>query len=140
MSRSTWTIAAADGGMYRSDLRVHFVRDGAVARVALAARAELDQLHRLAGVEVEDVADPVAEAQRVWGDRGEAATGETVVLVARDLEGTAVLLSTARELDLFGHAGAQRRAERLPLDGQHPVSLEIPERSVVGDDLEPVAQ
>ena len=30
--------------------------------------------------------------------------------------------------------------EALPLNGQHPVALEVPERAVVGDDLEAVAQ
>ncbi len=33
--------------------------------MALAAGAQLDQVHRLARVEVEHVADPVAEAERV---------------------------------------------------------------------------
>jgi hypothetical protein len=39
-------------GVDRRDLGVHLVRDGAVAGMALAPRAQLDQLHRLAGIEV----------------------------------------------------------------------------------------
>src|SRR3954452_64754 len=54
-----------DGRVHRGDQPVHLVRDRAVARVPLAARAQLDQLHRLARVEIQDVADAVAEAQRV---------------------------------------------------------------------------
>src|SRR5687767_1953044 len=49
----------------RRDLGVHLLRDGAVAGVALAAGAQLDQVHRLARVEVEHVADAVAEAEGV---------------------------------------------------------------------------
>src|SRR5215207_10868288 len=41
----------ADGGVDGGDLRVHLVRDRAVGRVALAAGAQLDELHRLARVE-----------------------------------------------------------------------------------------
>ena len=65
VSRSTWVIIAPTDGMDLADLRVHLVRHGAVARVALATRAQLDQLHRLAGVDVEHEPDPVAEAERV---------------------------------------------------------------------------
>ena len=57
--------------MALGDQRVHLVGDGAVGRVALAAGAQLDEVHRLARVEVEHVADPVAEAERVWRRGGE---------------------------------------------------------------------
>ena len=52
-----------DGG----DLLVHGLGDGAVGRVALAAGAQLAEVHRLARVHVEHVADPVAEAEGVRG-------------------------------------------------------------------------
>ena len=65
--------------------------DGAVARVALASGAQLDQLHRLARVEVEDEADPVAEAERVRRGLVQAGVGEPLELDARALERTAVL-------------------------------------------------
>ena len=45
----------------RARSRVQRVRHGAVGRVALAAGAQLDQVHGLARVHVEHVADPVAE-------------------------------------------------------------------------------
>src|SRR3954452_5178635 len=68
-----------DGRVDRRDLRVHLVRDGAIARVALAPRAQLDRVHRLAGVHVEDVADTEAEADRVG--RGVAQPGRPEPLV-----------------------------------------------------------
>ena len=37
-------------------------------------------------------------------------------------------------------AGAEMGPERLPLDGQHPMALQIAKRAVVRDDLKPVAQ
>ena len=120
---------------------MHLVGDGAVARMPLAAGAQLDQLHRLAGVEVEDEADPVAEAQRVrrgvWRPRPSAAARTRRL---RDLERAAVLVAAAGELDLLGNAGAEVGRQRLPLDRQHPVALQVAERAVVGDDLEAVAQ
>ena len=65
VSRSTKRHRRGDRRVDPRDLRVQRVRDGAVGRVALAARAQLDQVHRLARVHVEHVADPVAEAERV---------------------------------------------------------------------------
>src|SRR4051812_16716648 len=62
------------------DLPVHLVGDRAVRRVALASGAQLDEVHRLAGVEIEHEADPVAEAERVDGLALEAALDEPRVL------------------------------------------------------------
>ena len=42
--------------------------------------------------------------------------------------------------DLVGDAGAEVRAQPLPLAGEHPVALQVAEGAVVGDDLEAVAQ
>ena len=124
----------------RRDPLVHRLGDGAVGGVALAARAQLDQVHRLAGVEVEHVADPVGEAERVGRLLGEAGVGEPLVLGPRDLERPLELAAEPRFLDLAGDAGAEVGAEPLPLAGQHPVALEVAEGAVVGDDLEAVAQ
>src|SRR5437588_9608275 len=44
------------------------------------------------------------------------------------------------KLYLLRHSGAELWSQRLPLDGQHPVALQVPECAVVGDDLKPVAQ
>src|SRR3954454_14468877 len=69
-----------DGGVGGRDLRVHLLRDRAVARVALAPRAQLDRVHRLAGVHVEDVADAEAEAERVGRGVAQPRRGEPLVL------------------------------------------------------------
>src|SRR5271157_1671886 len=52
----------------------------------------------------------------------------------------AVVIATAGKLNLFGDPGPEFGRQRLPLDGQHPVALEVTERAVVRDDLEPVAE
>ena len=70
----------ADRGVDLGDLGVHLPGDRAVARVPLAPRSELDELHRLAGVEVEHVADAVAEAQRVGRGARKARADEPLVL------------------------------------------------------------
>ena len=130
-----------DGRVDRSDLGVHLVRHGAVGRMALPARAQLDQLHRLTGVEVEHVADAVAEAQRVHREtRVVARRDQPLVGLARELECAAVVVAGARRDDLFRHTGAEVGGQLLPLHGQHPVALEVAEGAVVGDDLEAVAQ
>src|SRR3954454_5776243 len=129
-----------DGGVDRRDLRVHLVRDGAIARVALAPRAQLDRVHRLAGVHVEDVADTEAEAERVGGGVVHPARREPLVLFLGALERPRVEIARAGVDDLLGHAGAEVGRERLPLDGEHAVALEVAERAVVRDDLEAVAQ
>ena len=85
-----------DGGVALGDQRVHLVGDRAVGRVALAAGAQLDQVHRLARVEVEHVADPVAEAERVGRGGGVAGVREPVVLGGGAVERGAVGVALAR--------------------------------------------
>ena len=65
---------------------MHRLGDGAVGGVALAAGAQLDQVHRLARVEVEDVADPEGEAERVRRELVEPGRGESLVLALGDLQ------------------------------------------------------
>ena len=78
---------ARDRRVDLGDQAVHLVRDGAVGRVALAPRAQLDELHRLARVEVEDVADAEAEAQRVRRLALATLAREALPLGGRDLVG-----------------------------------------------------
>src|SRR5215217_7992164 len=75
-----------DGGVDRGDLRVHLLCDRAVAGVALAPRAQLDRVHRLASVHVEDVADAEAEAERVGRGLAQPRRGEPLVLRLGALE------------------------------------------------------
>ena len=129
-----------DAGVDRRDPLVHRLGDGTVGGVALAARAQLDQVHRLAGVEVERVADPVGEAERVGRVLAQAGVAQALVLAARHLQRPLELAADARLANLVGDPGAEIGAEPLPLAGQHPVALQIAEGAVVGDDLEAVAQ
>src|SRR5438093_1084728 len=80
---------------------------GAVGRMALAPGAELDQVHCLAGVQVEQVADPIAEAERVGGRLGHSGSGESLVLGPRDLQRALVLGPHPRLADLVGDSGTQ---------------------------------
>jgi hypothetical protein len=52
----------------------------------------------------------------------------------------AVPIAATGQLHLLGNPCAQIRRQRLPLDRQHPVALQISEGAVVRDDLEPVAE
>ena len=95
-------------------------------------------MHRLACVEVEHVADPIAEAERVGRRLRHPGGLEAVELGTRDLERSLVLVAGPRLADLVGDAGAEVGAEALPLASEHPVALQIAEAAVVGHDLEPV--
>ena len=129
-----------DAGMDGGDLLVHRLGDGAVGRMALAAGAQLDQVHRLARVQVEDVADAEGEAERVGGELLEPGGGEPLVLVAGDFQGPLEFAADARFAHLLGDARAEVGAEPLPLHGQQAVALQVAEGAVVGDDLEAVAE
>lgn len=97
----------ADDGVDLRDLTMHLLGDGAVGGMALAAGAQLDDVHRLAGVEVEHVADPVGEAERVRRLRGQALVVQALPGVARGLQRAAVVVAAAGGLDLGRHRGAE---------------------------------
>src|SRR3954454_7477894 len=76
------------GGVDVSDEPVLLARHRAVARMALAPGPQLDELPRLAGVEVEHVADAIAQAQRVERLALAARVGELLPGRARDVQRT----------------------------------------------------
>ena len=96
-----------DRRVHRGDPVEHLERDGAVARVALAARAQLDQVHRLAGVEVEHVADPVGERHRVGRLSTRPSPRSRSCSARLSLEPFAVGVAVPGRLDLFGDVGAE---------------------------------
>src|SRR4029077_8941074 len=118
----------------------HLQRDGAVRRIALAARAQLDQVERLAGVELEDVADAIGEAPRVPRLLDKPLAAQPLVLRPRRLKRLSVLRAEAGLLDLVRDVGAEVGREPLPLAREQTVPLKIPERAVVGHDLEAVRE
>ena len=79
---STKVIAAATLGMDGGDRVPHLQRDGPVGRMALAAGAELDQVQRLARVELEHVPDAIGEAERIRRLVGEPFAAQPLVLGA----------------------------------------------------------
>src|SRR5688500_18709780 len=107
--------------------------------MALTSRPQLAQVHGLARGEVEHVADPVTEAERVRGSVGQTLALEPLELGSRQLDRLLVGIPDARLAGLLGDAGAELGAEPLPLTGEHPVALQVAEAAVVRDDLEPVA-
>ena len=123
---------ARDRRMDGRDPLVHGLGNGAVGRMPLAAGAQLDEVHRFARVEVEHVADPVAEAERVRGGIVESLGLEPVELIARELERPLVRRADPGIADLLRETGAQVRAQSLPLAGQQPMPLEVAKATVVG--------
>src|SRR3954468_19770610 len=107
--------------------------------MTLAPGAQLDQMHRLARVQVEQVADPVPKAECVGRRVTKPGVRQAVVLRARDLQGPFVLGAGSGLTDLVGDSRPEVGAEALPLAGKHPVALQVAEPAVVGDDLEAVA-
>ena len=83
---STYLHRRGHGRVALGDRGVHRLRDRAVARVALAGGAQLGEVHRLARVEVQDVADAVAEAERVRRGLGVAGVAQALVLGARAVQ------------------------------------------------------
>src|SRR4029078_4857718 len=86
-----------------------------------------------------------ARARRREGARrgprgGEAGAGEPPVLGGRALERRGVGVALPGGADLLGDAGAEGGLHPLPLEGEHPMALEVAERAVVRDDLEAVAE
>src|SRR5579884_4349480 len=108
--------------------------------MALPARTELDQVHRLARVELEDVADAVREAERVGRLLDEPLATEPFVFGPRRLERSPVPGAEAGLLDLVRNVGSEVRREPLPLAREQAVPLQVAEGAVVGDDLEAVGE
>ena len=88
---------------------LHFVRDGTVAWVAFAAGAQLNQLHRLTRVAIEDEADPVAKAERVRRGVALAAVGKALVLGGRGFKAALVVVGNAGLLQLVRYSSAKLR-------------------------------
>ena len=136
---STWDIALRDGAVagLLGDEAVHLLRDLAVGGVARRHRAQLDEVHRLARVHLHREPDPVRERHRVRRLLGEP-VDERVVERRRAAHGVVELGAEPGFVDRFGDVVTVQRAQRLPLDREHPVALQVAERAVVGDDVEAV--
>src|SRR4051794_24056456 len=126
--------------MRLGDRTAHLVRDGTVRRMPFTSRAQLDQMQRLAGVELEDVPDAEGEAECVRRLLDEAFAAQPRVFGARDVERTLVVSAEAGRDELVRDVRAQVRRQPLPLAREETVALQVAKGAVVGDDLEAVAQ
>ena len=119
------------------DQAVHLLADPTVRGMTLGGGPQLEHVHRLSGVHLDGEADAVREGHRVRGLVGELGR-QRVVETGRDRHGLLVGLGQARLDDGLGDVVAVGGRQRLPLDRQHPVPLEVPEGPVVAQDVEPV--
>ena len=131
---------ACDRRVHSSDPVAHRDRDRPVGGVAFAPRPQLDQLHRLTRIEVKHEADAVPEAQRVGRLGVEPRVRQPPPLGGRDCERLGVGLVLPGEAEFVRNARTEVGGQCLPLHCQHPMALEVAERAVIGDDLEPVSQ
>ena len=97
-------------------------------------------MQRRARVELQHVADAEGERERVRRLFDKTLAAQARVLAARDVERALVLAAEPCDDDLVRDVGAEVGRQPLPLARQQAVPLEVAERAVVGDDLEPVRQ
>ena len=130
---------AAVAGLLR-DEAMHRLADASVRGMALRRGPELEDVHRLAGVHLHVEADPVGHAHGVGRHRGEALGGQGVVKRRRGLHDAPPVGAAAPLLHRLRHRIPVAGTERLPLERQEPVPLEVPKRAVVREDVEPIAR
>ncbi len=115
----------------------HLAADLAVARMPLRRRAQLDEMHGLARVQLDHVAHPVTERDEVAGLLRKG-VDDLAVGGFRLANGNVPSLSETGVDDRVGNLVSQRRRQLLPLHGEHAVTLQIAERPVIGHHLERV--
>ena len=120
------------------DEPMHRLADPPVGGVPLGRRAQLDDVHRLAGVQLHIETHPVRHRDRVRGDLGQPGGHDRVVELGRPPEDLRPVGLGARRRDRLGHHGAVVRREPLPLEGEQAVALQVAERAVVTQDVEAV--
>ena len=120
------------------DQGVHLLADAPVGGMSLRSGAQLDQVHRLARVHFHVETDAVGHRHRVRRDGGQTGGVQRIVQLGRGLHHLGPVLVRARGFDGIGLDVAVERGQRLPLERQHPVALQIPERAVVGQHVKPI--
>ncbi len=128
-----------DGAMsgLLGDQAVHLLADPSIGRVPLRSRAQLEQVHRLTRVHLHREADAVGHRERVRRLLWELRRQRPIELggpLHRGIE----LLRASGGVDRVGPVESVTRRQRLPLDGEHAVTLEVSERAVVSENVEPV--
>jgi hypothetical protein len=121
------------------DELVHRVRHAPVGRVALRARAELDQVHRLARAHLHDEADAVRHRDRVLRDVLAGRREQRLPRCRRVLHHRVPLAGEVGVLDDRRGLVPVHRGQALPLEREGAVALEVAEGAVVAEDVEAVA-
>src|SRR5439155_16796211 len=106
------------------DLSVHLVGDGAIGGMALRARAQLDEVHRLARVHLDGEADAVGHADGVGRGGGDLGA-QTVVQDVGAVHYQVPLVGPAHVFDGVRTLVAVQGRERLPLQRADAVTLEV---------------
>ena len=123
------------------DQPVHPLADPPVRRVSLRGRSELDDVHRFPRVHPHVEADAVGHRDGVLRHGRRAPARKTVVQRGGVVHHAAPV---GRRAGFRAGVGQGRvsvpRRQILPVDGQHPVALQVPERAVVGHDVERVGR
>src|SRR5581483_3637471 len=104
----------------------HLLAHGPVGGVPLGRRPQLEDVHRLPGVHLHGEADAVGERHGVGGLEGER-SGEFLVELGRGGHGLLEQITDARLAHRPGHLVAVANRQRLPLDRQHAVALQVAE-------------
>src|SRR3984957_11410567 len=107
--------------------------------MALGSAPELEQVHRLAGRELHHVADAICERNGVCGLLRKV-LGERAVQLRGAFQALGVRFGETCCFDDLWNGVAKRGRERLPLDGEHAMSLQVAKGAVVRDDVEAVAR
>jgi hypothetical protein len=121
------------------DLTVHLVSNASVTGVALRSGAKFDEVHGLAGVHLDHVADAKRQCDAVGSVLGQLAV-QGFVEVPGTLEGGLVGSGQPRPRDDVRHVVTKVSSERLPLHGRHAVALKVAEGAVVGHQFEAVVR
>ncbi len=115
-----------------ADESVHLLGDSSIPGVARCLTPQLQEVERLPGVHVDVVANPVCERNGVLGDVRRVSRGDPVGEGRRPFHHIVPRRCRSDVGDRFGCDVPVIRCEALPLDGEHPVSLQVTEDAVIG--------
>ena len=132
---------AGDGAVARfvCDRAVHQLAHAAVRRMALGRCPQLDQVHRFPRVHVHVEPHAVGHHHGVRGGLVQPVRAHLLVQIRGLVHHDAPLGERTGVLDRFGFRVAVTGAERLPVQRQQAVSLQIAEGAVVGEHVEAIA-
>ena len=120
------------------DQPVHQLADAPVRRMSLRRRAQLDDVHRLARVHLHLETDAIRHHDRVRRGVAEA-RGHADRAAPPSVHHLAPVVVRRRPHDRLRLGIAMERRQRLPLEREQAMTLQIAKRAVVGEDVETIA-